>query len=63
MNPIDALFGRLRSEGRKAFIPFLTAGDPDLAGTVPLVARAAAAAGPACSRSASPTATPSPTAP
>jgi tryptophan synthase alpha chain len=30
MNPIDALFQRLRSEGRKAFIPFVTAGDPDL---------------------------------
>ncbi|MGH7173777.1 MAG: tryptophan synthase subunit alpha [Gemmataceae bacterium] len=33
MNPIDALFQRLRSRGRKAFIPFLTAGDPDLAAT------------------------------
>jgi tryptophan synthase alpha chain len=33
MNPIDALFQRLRSHGRKAFIPFLTAGDPDLAAT------------------------------
>ena len=33
MNPIDALFARLRSEGRKAFIPFLGAGDPDLAAT------------------------------
>src|SRR5438552_12697022 len=33
MNPIDALFKRLRSQGRKAFIPFLTAGDPDLAAT------------------------------
>jgi tryptophan synthase alpha chain len=30
MNPIDALFQRLRAEGRKAFLPFLTAGDPDL---------------------------------
>jgi tryptophan synthase alpha chain len=29
MNPIDALFQHLRSQGRKAFIPFLTAGDPD----------------------------------
>ncbi|HZY88161.1 MAG TPA: tryptophan synthase subunit alpha [Gemmataceae bacterium] len=34
MSPIDALFGRLRSEGRKAFIPFLTAGDPSAAATV-----------------------------
>jgi tryptophan synthase alpha chain len=37
MNPIDALFQRLRSEGRKAFIPFMTAGDPDLAVTRRLV--------------------------
>ncbi len=34
MNPIDALFQRLRSQGRKAFMPFLTAGDPDVAATV-----------------------------
>lgn len=33
MNPIDALFQRLRAQGRKAFMPFLTAGDPDLAAT------------------------------
>ncbi len=33
MNPIDAQFQRLRSQGRKAFIPFLTAGDPDLEAT------------------------------
>jgi tryptophan synthase alpha chain len=37
MNPIDVLFQRLRSQGRKAFIPFLTAGDPDLATTGRLV--------------------------
>jgi tryptophan synthase alpha chain len=37
MNPIDALFNRLRSEGQKAFIPFVTAGDPDLAMTTHLV--------------------------
>src|SRR5687768_16426489 len=36
MNPIDALFARLRAEKRKAFIPFLTAGDPDLETTVKL---------------------------
>jgi tryptophan synthase alpha chain len=36
MNAIDALFARLRAQGRKAFIPFLTAGDPDLAATVQL---------------------------
>jgi len=34
MNPIDALFQRLRREGRKAFIPFVTAGDPDPDGSV-----------------------------
>ncbi|WP_165227343.1 tryptophan synthase subunit alpha [Aquisphaera insulae] len=33
MNRIDALFGRLRAEGRHALMPFLTAGDPDLATT------------------------------
>ena len=37
MNPIDALFQRLRSQGRKAFIPFVTAGDPDLDATAYLV--------------------------
>jgi tryptophan synthase alpha chain len=43
-NPIDALFQRLRTQGRKAFMPFLTAGDPDLAATVRL-SQALAAAG------------------
>jgi tryptophan synthase alpha chain len=33
MNPIDALFQSLRAAGRKAFMPFVTAGDPDLAFT------------------------------
>jgi tryptophan synthase alpha chain len=37
MNPIDSLFQRLRSQKRKAFIPFLTAGDPDLDATAKLV--------------------------
>jgi tryptophan synthase alpha chain len=37
MNPIDALFQRLRSQKRKAFIPFMTAGDPDLGATNRLV--------------------------
>ena len=37
MNPIDALFVRLRTEGKKAFMPFLTAGDPDLQTTAKLV--------------------------
>lgn len=30
MSSIDALFDRLRTENRKAFMPFVTAGDPDL---------------------------------
>jgi tryptophan synthase alpha chain len=34
MNPIDHLFQRLRGQSRKAFIPFVTAGDPDLAVTL-----------------------------
>jgi tryptophan synthase alpha chain len=38
MNPIDQLFQQLRSTGRKAFMPFLTAGDPSLPGTGELLA-------------------------
>ncbi len=38
MNRIDALFVRLAREGRKALMPFLTAGDPDLATTSALIA-------------------------
>jgi tryptophan synthase alpha chain len=37
MNPIDALFQRLRSQKRKAFIPFASAGDPDLETTKNLI--------------------------
>src|SRR5438128_818967 len=33
MNPIDQLFQQLRARGRKAFVAFLTAGDPDLPAT------------------------------
>jgi tryptophan synthase alpha chain len=33
MNRIDAQFARLKDLGQAAFIPFLTAGDPDLDGT------------------------------
>jgi tryptophan synthase alpha chain len=43
MNPVDALFARLRSEGRKGFLPFLTAGDPDIATTATLLPRLPAA--------------------
>ena len=30
MSAIDDLFQRLKSDGQKAFMPFITAGDPDL---------------------------------
>jgi tryptophan synthase alpha chain len=33
MNQIDQLFAKLRSENRKALMPFITAGDPDVAFT------------------------------
>jgi tryptophan synthase alpha chain len=41
MNPIDALFQNLRLAKRKAFMPFVTAGDPDLAFTRELIPAAA----------------------
>ena len=37
MNRIDALFARLKNEGRRALMPFITAGDPDLATTAVLI--------------------------
>src|SRR5438045_6169267 len=37
MNRIDSLFARLRNEGRRALMPFITAGDPDLATTAALI--------------------------
>lgn len=37
MNPIDALFQRLRAQDRRAFMPFLTAGDPSLEMTTRLL--------------------------
>jgi tryptophan synthase alpha chain len=43
MNPVDALFARLRAAGRKAFIPFLTAGDPDVGTTAGLLPQLPAA--------------------
>lgn len=45
LHPIDAVFQRLRAQRRAAFIPFLTAGDPDLAFTaeaLPTLAQAGA---------------------
>ncbi|NIA21477.1 MAG: tryptophan synthase subunit alpha [Anaerolineaceae bacterium] len=41
-NRIEQTFRRLRQEGRKAFMPFLTAGDPDLATTAALIREMAA---------------------
>ena len=38
MNRIDALFSRLRNENRRALMPFVTAGDPDLATSALLIA-------------------------
>ena len=43
MNPIDSLFQRLRAAKRAAFMPFVTAGDPDLAFTRELLPAAASA--------------------
>ena len=37
MNRIDSLFATLRNENHQAFIPFVTAGDPDLDTTVQVV--------------------------
>jgi tryptophan synthase alpha chain len=37
MNRIDALFRRLQTEGRRALMPFITAGDPDLPTTAALI--------------------------
>jgi tryptophan synthase alpha chain len=37
MSRIQTAFARLAGEGRKALIPFITAGDPDAALTVPLM--------------------------
>jgi tryptophan synthase alpha chain len=37
MNRIDATFARLATSGRKALIPFVTAGDPSLECTVPVM--------------------------
>ncbi len=40
MNPIDHLFSRLKADRRKAFIPFIPAGDPDLDATTKLIREA-----------------------
>ncbi len=51
MSRIQTAFQRLQGEGRKALIPFITAGDPDADLTVPLM-QALVAAGPTSSSSA-----------
>lgn len=38
MSSVDDLFARLRSDGRKALMPFVTAGDPDLQFTAAVLA-------------------------
>jgi tryptophan synthase alpha chain len=38
MNRIDSLFSRLHAEHRRALMPFVTAGDPDLSTTATLIA-------------------------
>lgn len=42
MSAIDELFHELRAAGRKAFMPFVTAGDPDLDFTAEVIRRLAA---------------------
>ena len=42
MSAIDTLFRQLRAAGRKAFMPFVTAGDPDLDFTAEVIRRLAA---------------------
>ena len=37
MTPLQQRLGALRSAGRKALVPFVTAGDPSLAATVPVM--------------------------
>ncbi len=37
MNRIDRLFEKLRQSGRKALMPYITAGDPRSSVTVPLM--------------------------
>jgi len=37
VNRLDATFERLTRERRKALIPFITAGDPSLDATVPVM--------------------------
>jgi len=48
MSAIDTLFQQLRQSGRKAFMPFVTAGDPDLEFTADVLRRLVAAGSSMC---------------
>lgn len=48
MSAIDDLFRRLRSAGKKAFMPFVTAGDPDLDFTAAVLMELAASGASLC---------------
>jgi tryptophan synthase alpha chain len=48
MSSIDKLFQTLRSAGRKALMPFITAGDPDLEFTAAVLQKLAAVGSPIC---------------
>lgn len=48
MSAVDELFRRLRTEGRKALMPFVTAGDPDLAFTAEVLKAMSAAGAQIC---------------
>ncbi|NIL95981.1 MAG: tryptophan synthase subunit alpha [Planctomycetales bacterium] len=48
MSAIDHLFRKLRAEGRKALIPFVTAADPDLEFTAAVLAELVARGSPLC---------------
>ncbi len=48
MSPLDKLFADLRSQQKKAFLPFVTAGDPDIQTTARLIEALVAAGASAC---------------
>ena len=48
MSAVDQLFADLRSDGRKALMPFFTAGDPDMATTARIIQAAEAAGANLC---------------
>ncbi len=48
MSSIDQLFQSLRSSGRKALMPFITAGDPDLEFTAAVLQKLVDAGCPLC---------------